>query len=75
MMAATAMIGTASFGPNCHTSTGTNMIDEPVPMMPLTAPAMSPTVRTKMNSKVCPSPLVPAKAGPSSWLWMPLARA
>jgi hypothetical protein len=54
MIAATAMIGTASFGPNCQTSTGTSMIDEPVPMMPLIAPATRPTVRTKMNSNLLP---------------------
>src|SRR4051794_4460746 len=50
MMAATAMIGTASFGPNCQTRTGTSMIEDPVPIMPLTAPAMSPTAKTKTNS-------------------------
>src|SRR5581483_1439705 len=52
MTAATAMIGTASFGPNCQTSTGTSMIDEPVPMMPLMAPASRPTAQTKTNCSV-----------------------
>jgi hypothetical protein len=55
MMDATAMIGTASLGPNSYTSTGTNMIDEPVPTMPLMVPATSPTARMKTKFKICVS--------------------
>jgi len=48
---ATAMIGTASWGPNSYTSTGTSMIEEPVPTMPLMVPATSPTASTKTKFK------------------------
>ena len=44
--AAMAMIGTACLGPNASTSTGTSMIDAPVPMIPLIVPAASPTAST-----------------------------
>jgi hypothetical protein len=37
--ATTAMIGTASRGPNTNTSTGSRMMVAPVPTMPLTMPA------------------------------------
>src|SRR5438105_15445707 len=40
------------------------MIDEPVPMMPLTMPAISPTARTKMNSKLSPHPEARARRAP-----------
>ena len=43
---AIAIIGTACLGPNWNTSTGSSMIDAPVPMMPLSAPANSPMSRT-----------------------------
>ena len=47
MIAATAMIGTACFGPKAKASTGSSMIEAPVPMTPLTSPAASPTARTR----------------------------
>jgi hypothetical protein len=46
MMAATAMMGTASRGPKAITSTGISMMLEPKPTMPLMVPAIRPTVRT-----------------------------
>ncbi len=47
MTAATAMMGTACFGPKAKTSTGNSMIDDPVPTTPLTSPATSPTPHTR----------------------------
>src|SRR5947209_4242481 len=52
--AATAMIGTACFGPYCQTRTGISMIDEPVPTMPLMVPAIRPTMSTKTKLKETP---------------------
>ncbi len=52
MMAATAMIGTASFGPNSYASTGTSMIDEPVPMIPLMVPARRPITSTNRKAMI-----------------------
>jgi hypothetical protein len=46
-MEATAMIGTACSGPNTKTSTGSRMIDEPVPITPPIVPANTPTISTK----------------------------
>src|ERR1700733_1985635 len=51
MTAATAMIGTACFGPYSYTRTGISMIDEPVPTMPEMVPAIRPTARTKRKFK------------------------
>ncbi len=46
MIAAIAMIGTACCGPNSMTSTGISIMDEPVPITPLSMPASSPTHST-----------------------------
>src|ERR1700747_3004372 len=48
--AATAMIGTACFGPYSYTSTGISMIDDPVPTMPEMVPAIRPTMRMKRKA-------------------------
>ena len=44
------MIGTACFGPNDQTSTGSSMIEEPVPTTPPTVPAISPTARVNSEA-------------------------
>lgn len=49
------MIGTACFGPYVYTSTGSNIIDEPVPTTPLTAPAKVPTSATITMPHACPA--------------------
>jgi len=46
MIAAIDITGTACCGPNSITRTGINSIDEPVPITPLSVPAVSPTIRT-----------------------------
>jgi hypothetical protein len=51
MTAAIAMIGTACFGPYSYTSTGVNIIEEPVPTIPEIVPATRPTVRTNRQLK------------------------
>ncbi|BET10120.1 hypothetical protein THI4931_11620 [Pandoraea sputorum] len=49
------MIGTACFGPYVYTSTGSNIIDDPVPTTPLTAPAAVPTMAIMTMPQACPA--------------------
>jgi hypothetical protein len=69
MTAATAMTGTAVFGPYTWASTGRSMIEEPVPMTPLTIPAMRPMPRIRRRPMFMPNArpshaVPPASAAP-----------